>query len=63
LGRAEAQAELLMSIIHSLESLDIPEDQKSQAVSNLFLIRTAQVLESMSTVYGTEGNLPGDGNG
>ena len=56
LGRAEAQAELLMSIIHSLEKMDIPEDQKSQAVSNMFLIRTAQVLESMSKVYSSEDN-------
>jgi hypothetical protein len=54
LGRAEAQAELLMSIVHSLENLEIPEDQRNQAVSNMFLIRTAQVLESMSKVYGSE---------
>jgi hypothetical protein len=54
LGRAEAQAELLMSIIHSLDNLDILEDQKNQAVANMFLIRTAQVLESMSKVYDSE---------
>ena len=58
LGRAEAQAELLMSIIHSLNTLEIPEDQKNQAVANMFLIQTAQVLESMSKVYGSENQLP-----
>ncbi len=58
LGRAEAQAELLMSIIHSLNSLEIPEEQKNQAVVNMFLIQTAQVLESMSKVSGSESQLP-----
>jgi hypothetical protein len=62
LGRAEAQAELLMSIIHSLKSLEIPEDQKNQAVANMFLIQTAQVLESMSKVYGSENQLPNGEN-
>jgi hypothetical protein len=58
LGRAEAQAELLMSIVHSMDNLEIPEDQRNQAVSNMFLIRTAQVLESMSKVYDTEDQSP-----
>lgn len=49
LGRAEAQAELLMSIVHSI-NLDASKDQ---AVANLFLIRAAQVLETMSKVYGS----------
>jgi hypothetical protein len=62
LGRAEAQAELLMSIIHSLESLNLQEDQKNQAVTNMFLIRTAQVLESMSKVYDSESRPVSDNN-
>jgi hypothetical protein len=62
LGRAEAQAELLMSIIHSLESLNLEEDQKNQAVTNMFLIRTAQVLESMSKVYDSESRPVSDNN-
>jgi hypothetical protein len=43
-----------MSIIHSLEDLEIPAEQRNQAVSNMFLIRTAQVLETMSKVYDSE---------
>ena len=62
LGRAMAQAELVMSITSSFDKWDIPEDQKREAISNIFLIRAAQVLESMSKVYSSEGKLLSDGN-
>jgi hypothetical protein len=59
LGRAEAQAEMLISITNSLPT--IPEDQQRETISSLFLIRTAQILETMSKIYGKGGNLLSDG--
>jgi hypothetical protein len=45
-GRAEAQAELLMSIVRLLEDMKLSGDIKN--VRRLFLARTAQILEAMT---------------
>jgi hypothetical protein len=47
LGRAEAEAELLMSIIHSLDGIRFGAD-KTQTLQNLILIRTAQVIRALN---------------
>ena len=47
LGRAEAEAELLMSIIHSLDGIRLGTD-KTQTLQNLILIRTAQVIRALN---------------
>jgi hypothetical protein len=47
LGRAEAEAELLMSIIHSLDGIRFGDD-KTQTLQNLILMRTAQVIRALS---------------
>lgn len=48
LGRAEAEAELLMSIIHALDGIKFGSD-KTQTLQNLILMRTAQVLRALNT--------------
>jgi hypothetical protein len=48
LGRAEAQAEMLMSIIHALDGIDLSKEKKDQNIRNVILIRTAQVLEALT---------------
>lgn len=50
LGRAEGQAEMLMSIVHALDAVDISDNpqQRRKNVRSLVLIRTAQVLESLA---------------
>jgi hypothetical protein len=48
LGRAEAEAELLMSIIHSLNGIRFGPD-KTQTLQNLILMRTAQVIRALNT--------------
>jgi hypothetical protein len=56
LARAEAQAELLISIMHALNDIglgDGPEQQKHN-LRNLILVRTAQILEGMTSMYGGE---------
>jgi hypothetical protein len=45
LGRAEAEAELLMSIIHALEGIKLGRD-KMHTLQNLILLRTAQVIKA-----------------
>ena len=47
LGRAEAEAELLMSIIHSLQGIRFG-DNNTQTLQNLILMRTAQVIRALS---------------
>ncbi|HEU0292400.1 MAG TPA: hypothetical protein VFR47_06670 [Anaerolineales bacterium] len=54
LGRAEAEAELLMSIIHSLDGIRFGDD-KTQTLQNLILIRTAQVIRALN-ISTTEGS-------
>lgn len=48
LGRAEAEAELLMSIINSLRGIELASD-KPHALQNLILMRTAQVIRALNT--------------
>lgn len=48
LGRAEAEAELLMSIIHALDGIKFAAD-KTQTLQNLILMRTAQVIKALNT--------------
>jgi hypothetical protein len=48
LGRAEAEAELLMSIIHALDGIQFASD-KTQTLQNLILMRTAQVIKALNT--------------
>jgi hypothetical protein len=50
LGRAEGQAEMLMSIVHALDSIDLSDNpqQRRKNVRSLILIRTAQILEGLA---------------
>lgn len=48
LGRAEAEADLLMSIIHSLDGINLAPT-KPQTLQNLILMRTAQVIRALNT--------------
>ena len=54
LARAEAQAEILMAIIHSMDKLDLFKADQQANLKKIFLVRTAQVIESMSKVYESE---------
>lgn len=47
LGRAEAQAEILMSVLHALDDIDL-QGESRQRVRNVILMRTAQIIEAMS---------------
>lgn len=46
IGRAEARADLLMRITHSLEGIDLSDDT-TENLRKLFLMRTALLLENM----------------
>jgi len=46
LGRAEAQAEMVMSIAHALEDLPTTENT-TENMRKVFLLRTAQILDAM----------------
>ncbi|KPL71478.1 hypothetical protein ADN00_17520 [Ornatilinea apprima] len=48
LGRAEAQAELIMSITHALENVDFARGNP-QNLRSILLSRTAQILEAISS--------------
>lgn len=47
LGRAEAQAEMVMSITSALDDIG-PQGDPNEQLRNLILMRTAQILEAMS---------------
>jgi hypothetical protein len=47
LGRAEAQAEMLMSILHSLDEVELG-DHPGQNLRKVILVRTAQILEAIA---------------
>lgn len=47
LGRAEAQAELIVSISAALEDIDFSDADADQNIRNVFLLRTSQVLEAL----------------
>jgi hypothetical protein len=48
IGRAEAQAEMIMSIAHSLEDLDL-KGNSDENIRNLLLARTAQIIDALSS--------------
>lgn len=47
IGRAEAQAEMVISIMHALEDLN-PRGGTHQSMRDMILVRTAQLLEALS---------------
>lgn len=49
IGHAEAQAEILMSIIHAFDDIDLTKEEKDRNIRNIILMRTAQVLESLAS--------------
>jgi len=51
LARAEAQAELLMSLVHALHEAGLAGNLRGDPMRKLMMVKTAQVLESMSGVY------------
>lgn len=53
LGRAEAQAEMIISIMEALKNIRLSDDPKEN-MHNLILIRTAQILEGMAERSGLE---------
>ena len=46
IGRAEAQAEMLISIMHSLSDLNLRTGTR-QSLRDMILVRTAQLIEAM----------------
>lgn len=54
IGRAEAQAEVLMSIIHALDDIDLAAEDKNRNIRKIILLRTAQVLEAMTSASDEE---------
>ncbi|MBE0683779.1 MAG: hypothetical protein IH589_17880 [Anaerolineales bacterium] len=48
IGHAEAQAEILMSIIHAFDDIDMEKEKKDRNIRNVILMRTAQVLEALA---------------
>jgi hypothetical protein len=55
IGRAEAQAEMLISIMHSLSDLNLRSGNR-QSLRDMILVRTAQLIDAMG-----EGVLPREG--
>jgi hypothetical protein len=51
LGRAEAEAEMLMSIVHALEDVGAQEGDSRQKIRTIYLARIAQLLEAMGKQY------------
>jgi hypothetical protein len=51
LGRAEAQAEIIISIASAMAEIDIPDQDRPKFMRNLFLMRASQILEALSRVY------------
>ena len=54
IGHAEAQAEILMSIVHAFDDIDLAKEEKDRNIRNIILMRTAQVLEALSATSGSE---------
>jgi hypothetical protein len=46
-GRAEAQAEILMGIVHGLDDLNSSEEDRNKNLQEIFLVRMAQLLDAM----------------
>ncbi len=47
-GRAQAQAEILNSILYSLNDLPLKAESRNRALHDLFLLRIGQILDAMS---------------
>jgi hypothetical protein len=57
IGRAEAQAEMLISIMHALSDVNLRSGTR-QTLQGVILVRTAQLLEAMSESQPKEGKTP-----
>jgi hypothetical protein len=55
LGRAEAQAEMLMSIVSALRDVEF-SSEKRENLRNIVLARTAQILEAMTSYQRSDTN-------
>lgn len=63
IGRAEAQAEILISIIHALSDSDLRGGSR-QGLRDMILVRTAQLIEAMGEGLSKEAKpLPAPGEG
>ncbi len=53
LGRAEAQAEMLNGILHALREIGLSDDkaEREKNLKKVILVKTAQMLESMTSSY------------
>jgi hypothetical protein len=47
IGRAEAQAEMIMSIAHAMDDVN-PQKGSTENIRNILLARTAQIIDAMS---------------
>ena len=43
-----------MSIVHAFDDIDLAKDEKDRSIRNIVLVRTAQVLEALSTTTGEQ---------
>ena len=63
IGRAEAQAEMLISIVHALSDVDLHRSTR-QSLRDMILVRTAQLIEAMGEGLPKEAKpapAPGEG--
>jgi hypothetical protein len=51
LGRVEAQSDLLESILNSFRDVEVTGDTHKENIRRIIMARTAQLLESMSSLY------------
>ena len=51
MARAQVQSELLMSLVHSLHEAGLSGNLRGEPMVKLVLLKTSQVIESMSGVY------------
>jgi len=56
LARAEVQAKMVMSLVNSMHEAGLSGDLHGEAMQKMILIKTAQLLESLSGVYETSPN-------
>lgn len=54
IGHAEAQAEILMSIMHAFDDIDLAKEEKDRNIRNIILMRTAHVLEALASAPSNE---------
>ena len=58
IGQAEAQAEILMSIVHAFDDINLAKKEKDRNIRNIILMRTAQVLEALAST--TDKEMPSE---